>query len=163
MKYFFDTEFSERGPEHPIQLISIGIVAEDGREFFAHADWYDADACNDWVKANVLPKVEGRPRWSREEIGKAIVDFVGDQPEFWAYFGAYDWVVLCQVFGDMMGLPTGWPMWCRDLKQAIEDFDPKMTIPEQKMPEHDALNDARWTKEIFEWLEWERRAENDGE
>jgi len=30
MKYFIDTEFSEMGSNHPITLISIAIVAEDG-------------------------------------------------------------------------------------------------------------------------------------
>lgn len=33
MKYFFDTEFHEDG--RTIDLISIGIVAEDGREYYA--------------------------------------------------------------------------------------------------------------------------------
>lgn len=33
MRYFFDTEFHEDG--QTIDLISIGIVAEDGREFYA--------------------------------------------------------------------------------------------------------------------------------
>ena len=47
MKYFLDTEFSERGPMWPIQLISIGIVAEDGREFYAHSEDYDPKLCND--------------------------------------------------------------------------------------------------------------------
>ena len=36
MKYFIDTEFIESGPLNPIQLISIGVVAEDGREFYWH-------------------------------------------------------------------------------------------------------------------------------
>src|SRR4051812_11038169 len=33
MKYFYDTEFLEDG--QTIELISIGIVAEDGREYYA--------------------------------------------------------------------------------------------------------------------------------
>lgn len=31
MRYFYDTEFIEDG--HTIELISIGVVAEDGREY----------------------------------------------------------------------------------------------------------------------------------
>lgn len=33
MRYFFDTEFYEDGKT--IDLVSIGIVAEDGRELYA--------------------------------------------------------------------------------------------------------------------------------
>ena len=33
MKYFYDTEFIEDGST--IELISIGVVAEDGREYYA--------------------------------------------------------------------------------------------------------------------------------
>lgn len=35
MRVFYDTEFLERGPNEPIVLVSIGMVAEDGREFYA--------------------------------------------------------------------------------------------------------------------------------
>ena len=34
MKYFYDTEFIDDG--HTINLISIGIVAEDGHEYYAN-------------------------------------------------------------------------------------------------------------------------------
>jgi len=33
MKYFYDTEFIDNG--HTIELISIGVAAEDGREYYA--------------------------------------------------------------------------------------------------------------------------------
>ena len=47
MRYWFDTEFDERGPD--IQLISIGIVAEDGRHYHvANAD-YDKSGANEWL------------------------------------------------------------------------------------------------------------------
>ena len=36
MKYFYDTEFLEDG--HTFDLISIGIVAEDGREYYARSE-----------------------------------------------------------------------------------------------------------------------------
>lgn len=32
----------------------------------------------------------------------------------------YDWVVLCQLYGTMMDLPKGWPMYCRDVKQLCD-------------------------------------------
>jgi hypothetical protein len=55
MKHFFDCEFNEDG--HTIDLISIGIVAEDGREYYACNQEAQLHRVNDWVRANVLPKL----------------------------------------------------------------------------------------------------------
>lgn len=41
-------------------------------------------------------------------------------PEFYAYYADYDWVVFCQLFGTMMQLPKGLPMYCIDLKQELD-------------------------------------------
>lgn len=152
MKYFLDTEFSERGPLHPIQLISIGIVAEDGRELYLISGDYDDEECNDWVKSNVLPHVAGRPRLPIGALATEIRKFVGDdKPEFWGYYADYDWVVFCQLFGAMIDLPKGWPMFCRDLKQlACDKGNP--TLPAQSSTEHDALNDARWNAQAYRFL-----------
>lgn len=52
--YCYDTEFLEDG--HTIDLISIGIVAEDGREYYAvnsEADW-DRIRKDDWLMDNVV-------------------------------------------------------------------------------------------------------------
>lgn len=35
MKVFYDWEFLERGPDHPIVPVSIGMVREDGAEYYA--------------------------------------------------------------------------------------------------------------------------------
>ena len=40
---------------------------------------------------------------------------------FYAYYADYDWVVFCWVFGKMIDLPEGFPMYCRDLKQMIDE------------------------------------------
>lgn len=57
MRYFYDTEFVESGPEHPIELISIGIAAEDGREYYAQSMEFDASKANEWVAEHVLEKL----------------------------------------------------------------------------------------------------------
>ncbi|TWH05595.1 uncharacterized protein DUF5051, partial [Rhodococcus rhodochrous J45] len=55
MKYFYDTEFLENGST--IDLISIGIVAEDGREYYAVNSDMDHDriAHDEWLCKNVVP------------------------------------------------------------------------------------------------------------
>lgn len=63
-----------------------------------------------------------------------------------------DGVAFCQLFGTMVQLPRGFPMYCRDVKQLCDDRgNPK--LPEQvKSPEHNSMNDAIWTKEAYEFL-----------
>ncbi len=55
MRFFYDTEFIEDGTT--IDLVSIGIVGEDGREFYAVSTEFDPDRAGKWVRANVLPKL----------------------------------------------------------------------------------------------------------
>lgn len=122
MKYWFDTEFIESGPREPVYLLSIGIVAEDGREFYAVVADAPHEKANDWVKQNVLPHlipVGGQPHFyaPHGKIGALVREFISsaEKPEFWGYYADYDWVVFCQCFGAMIDLPKGWPMYCRDI------------------------------------------------
>lgn len=150
MRYFVDTEFIEDG--HTIDLISVGVVAEDGREFYIESSETDWSKANQWVLDNVSPwLLDPDHRFERAIIAKELVEFVGDEPEFWGYYADYDWVVLCQLYGTMMDLPEGWPMFCMDLKQlCVSKGDPR--LPEQSSTEHHALADARWNREIYDWL-----------
>lgn len=149
MKYFFDTEFDEDGKT--IELISIGMVDENGREFYAVSNEFNPDKCNDWVKANVLPLLPPQETWiSREQIAEGLLRFVSKEPVFWAYYADYDWVTLCQLFGRMLDLPEGWPMYCKDLKQ-LKDHYGVQTAPEQSQ-EHNALADAQWNKELYDHI-----------
>lgn len=181
MRYWFDTEFIESGRSKPIQLISIGIVAEDGREFYgqcADVVWSDA---GDFVARNVYPYLEKFDMGARQPVvtswqnGKALhnspwfywydlrdavrcfISASDEKPEFWAYYADYDWVAFCQLFGTMSDLPKGWPMYCRDLKQWCDDLgNPK--LPEQGKGEHHALADARWNKQAWEFLRMHKPA-----
>lgn len=105
-------------------------------------------------------------------------------PEFYGYYSAYDHVALCWLFGKMMDLPKGFPMYTRDLKQVMDDkqryrsellqrtleykgdmFDSKAESERYKPEiikdhplypkqtnEHNALADAKWNKELYEFL-----------
>lgn len=159
MKYWFDTEFIERGGGEPLRFLSIGIVAEDGREFYYENPLARRLVCEDyvrfadpWLICNVLPHLKGQQRDERSRPDFEIQHFCDSAkfgtPEFWAYYADYDWVVLCQLFGRMIHLPKGWPMYCRDLKQLLDERDIRVT-PQDPSGEHDALNDARWTKKAW--------------
>ncbi len=149
MRFWFDTEFYEDG--RTIDLISIGVVAEDGREYYAETGDSPFLARKSlWLTENVLPHLTGQ-RKSLYEIKRDLIEFMGEKPEIWAYFADYDWVVLCQLFGRMIDLPKGWPMYCRDVKQLADDRG-VADLPIQTGQEHNALEDAIWTAEAWRYL-----------
>ena len=163
MKYFFDTEFIEDGKT--IDLISIGIVCEDGREFYALNFDCDWNRAGDWVKQNVLPLLPKKPEnmadastdlWLKHnQIGYAIKHFCSKYKnvEFWAYYADYDWVALCQTFGTMMDLPEGFPMYCRDLIQLADSMGQNEYLAYNNPDnEHNALSDARWNRDMYSYL-----------
>ena len=102
---------------------------------------------NGWIYRDANPNSIS-PRLREESTAK---------PEFWGFYADYDWVVFCQIFGTMMDLPKGWPMYCRDLKQVLDENPEFLTahITKQGSGEHNALADARWNKQVWEFLESE--------
>lgn len=150
MKYFIDTEFIEY--PNTIELISIGIKCEDGRKFYAESWAIDWSKANGWVIENVKPHLTGENVLDRNEMKKAILEFIGnDKPEFWGYYADYDWVVFCWIFGAMIDLPKNFPKYCKDIKQLADEKDnPKIEEPEK---EHNALADAEWNEKYYNYLE----------
>ena len=129
---------------------------------------------------------------SNKQIALEIIEFVYNErakdlngllsyipehkPEFIAYFADYDWCLFCSLFGTMMQFPNGFPRYCRDLKQTLDEKKafymndtPSMTGISQhikvsrgieKLPdypkqinEHNALADARWNFELHKFLQ----------
>ncbi len=156
MKFFFDTEFIELGSSEPIQLVSIAVVSEYGAEYYAVSNQFEAGRASDWVKENVFPFLGDQPRLVNKEIAESVLKFIKHNctlpPEFWGYYADYDWVVFCQLFGSMIDLPKGWPMYCRDLKQWCDQLG-NPQLAKQESAEHNALNDARWNRKIHGFLE----------
>lgn len=146
MKFFYDTEFIEDGST--IELVSIGIVAHDGREYYAVSREFDAASANEWVRTNVLSKLPepDNAAWkSLTTIRDEVLEFLtvgGGKPELWAWVGAYDHVVLAQLWGDMQQLPPQVPRFTRELKQYWE-MAGKPRLPQIPAGNHDALVDAR--------------------
>ncbi len=154
-RWFYDTEFHEDGKT--IDLISIALVSDDGREYYAVSSEFDEARCNDWVKANVLPHLPPRDTWKpRHQIAaeiRVLLTHNGDRPELWAYFGDYDHVALCQLYGRMIDLPNGFPFYTLDLKQMMRAHGvTKEQLPAQTGNEHDAMADARWNLAAYRWM-----------
>lgn len=200
-RVYYDTEFLEDGAT--IELISIGLVADDGREYYAvnrdfrwqriasrrwYAPWH-WDVHQQWLLDNVvpsLPKIHGDRRnhvgngplalldlqhpdvKPKAQIAREVRDFLLGDPasdqlphlELWADYGAYDHVALCQLWGRMIDLPEGVPMWTHDLQQVIEaasraaylDELGQSPMPEQPDGLHNALADARHARDLGRWV-----------
>ncbi|APT92213.1 hypothetical protein CPHO_04150 [Corynebacterium phocae] len=146
MRYFYDTEFIEDG--QTIELVSIGIVAEDGREYYAVSTDFDAAKANAWVRENVLnqlPSPSSKAWKPLDTIRAEVLEFLcrpTSQVQLWAWVGAYDHVVLAQLWGDMTGLPRTLPRYTRELRQYWE-FAGRPALPPVPDGNHDALVDAR--------------------
>ena len=191
MRYFFDTEFIEDGKT--IELVSIGIVAADGREFYRQIVGVDYSRADEWFHRNVLPELthysikersrscntsynselslssaqfESRcaeytacPWTNTARLCNDIINFVSpiihghstNPPEFWAYYADYDWVALRQLYGRMRNLPKGWPMYCRDLRQLLDEHGLDVSKAVPQTDEHNALADAKWVWTAYEY------------
>lgn len=183
--FCYDTEFLEDG--RTIELISIGIVCDDGSEYYAVNSDMPVERIkrNDWLMKNVWPQLPLRgyetrlaslgggeigqemkasgiidmtssvvkPAWViANEVREFITDCIqfGDQPALWADYGAYDHVVLAQLYGSMINLPLGIPMFTHELQQLYEQIpSQRWERPDQTDGEHNALQDARYNLAMY--------------
>lgn len=142
MRVWFDTEFEE-APDGRIALISIGMVREDGKTFYADAAEYNGALAPDWLKKNVIPCRFG-PSLLKCDMRLGILEFLSDViPEFWAEWGGYDWVLLCQIFGGLFSFPDHWPVYFNEVRQATRDTNIHVPFVGTK---HNALADAQHSK-----------------
>jgi hypothetical protein len=152
VRIWFDTEFIEDGKT--IDLLSIGLVREDDKRLYMENGEADFRKASPWVRQNVFPYLMGgSSAYTRPEIAKEIREFAGNSPEFWADFCAYDWVAICQLYGTMMQLPEGWPMFCLDVRQLIHAAGgDRVKLPLFAGQAHYAMADALYCKRIWEYV-----------
>lgn len=150
MRYFYDLEFGDTATV--VSLVSVGVVAEDGREYYAVSSEFDPLAVHPWVAENVLPLLPPASTWKpRSVIAAELEDFFGHDPVWWAWYGAYDHVALCQLWGAMPDLPRAFPRLTLDVRQLWEHLG-RPPLPVQEAGLHDALLDARHVAVKYEAL-----------
>jgi len=184
----YDLEFLDDG--RTIELISIGMVSDDGREYYAvnsEAPW-ERIRESDWLVRNVLPSlpITGRtsldsylkvpqnsypkptlnlvradtsntlvkPHWVIANEVRDFIQAAGPGIELWANYGAYDHVALAQLWGPMVKLPEGVPMFTHDIQQEASRLGLSWDdLPKQAgIGEHNALADARHNQTVRRWL-----------
>ncbi|MBP9793297.1 MAG: 3'-5' exoribonuclease [Flavobacterium sp.] len=149
-----------------------------GMEIFNKAI-YESGEMDDFFTFSNLKKLINKKGKTNEHISEDVKRFVFptaqlsvedwhkkyDNPLFYAYYADYDWVAFCWLFGKMMDLPKGFPMYCKDLKQEVDyhlykdvsgTYDGNSLKNHPNYPrqenEHLAIEDARWNKRFHEYL-----------
>jgi hypothetical protein len=169
MRVTYDWEFLEDGER--IYPISIGMVAEDGREYYAICQEMPLGPISQspWLMKNVIPSLPVRTGHSdpwdrehpdfihvkpREQIRQEVLRFIMEtpSPSLWAWFSAYDHVALAQLFGRMVDMPIGVPQRTNDIAQEWERLGYPV-LPEQTIGNHNALQDARFNIVRILWLD----------
>ena len=133
MKIFFDTEFT--GLHKNTTLISIGLISEDGRQFYAELTDYNLEQCDNWIEKNVLEHLITY-RCDNFEKSNYIPNLhVGDKQnismalknwfkqfssiELVSDVSHYDFVLFIDLFGTAFDLPKNICAVCYDINQDI--------------------------------------------
>ena len=185
MDFYYDCEFREDG--RVIDPISIGIVAADGRALYREiADTFhdqvklDAIRQHPWLMEHVVPNLSLAAQTCVAGRGLAVDPGAGDLRYAWrvahdvatficgygvqrsmhrlyAWYGAYDHVMLAQLFGPMIQLPACIPMFTYDLKAMVDQFEDetgrRLDMPPEPTDAHNAVADATWNWQVREALE----------
>lgn len=142
LNVFIDTEFTDFLDP---QLISIGLVAQTGEEFYAELP-YDVRACSAFVKEAVLPLLGYAPHaeMSKDVLYGELTNWLRlVRPTGKEIFICYDYQTDWDLFYEVLDGRV--PSWCRRRMVAdrINELLRYEFHQQNKLPEHHALNDAR--------------------
>ena len=118
-KVFFDTEFT--GLHQNTTIISIGLVSECGKTFYAEFNDYDFEQVDDWLKENVINNLQYNGIFQKLDETKNSISYKSTtenikeklttwleqfgEVEIWSDCLSYDWVLFNQIFGHAFNIP----------------------------------------------------------
>lgn len=171
-KIFFDTEFT--GLHQNTTLISIGLVSECGKTFYAELTDYDKSQVDGWIQENVIDKLLGNEMfkdnyWDHNlrmggnspAVKGALEVWLNqfEQVEMWSDCLSYDWVLFCQLFGHAFNIPKNVYYIPFDICTlfSVKGIDPDISREEFaevkiKDKKHNALFDAQVIKKCYDKL-----------
>lgn len=136
MLIYFDTEFN--GLYKDTDLISIGLVSEDGKEFYGEIADNKLNWTDDWIAENVLANTiyyggkevysivdeENYYVGSKDEIQGALQHWLSqfDSVQLVSDVCHYDMVLFIDLFGTAFDLPKNVNASCHDINQDIADY-----------------------------------------
>jgi hypothetical protein len=173
-KLFFDTEFT--GLHQKTTLISIGIISECGKTFYAEFTDYDVTQIDDWLQTNVIKNLKfhnktgtdlfwnngdytemyGSTELIKYTLEKWLKQF--NEVEMWSDCLAYDWVLFNEMFGHAFNIPKNVYYIPFDLCTLlkIKGIDPDISREKlaragtkEELQKHNALWDAIIIKECY--------------
>lgn len=161
-KIFLDTEFTSL--EKDSSLISLALVADDKKRFYAIFNDFKESDLNDFIKSNVLPYLnfsgsdknlqDYRIKGNVQEIQLALTEWLSQFKaiQIWADVSHYDWVLFCDLFGGALQIPENIHYICMDLATLLfsKEIDVNTSrielLTEAEKPKdymiHNALSDA---------------------
>lgn len=176
MKVFFDTEFT--GLHKGTSLISIGLISEDGKTFYAENVEYDKTQADDWIKENVIANTSYlKDSGNLEQASTSLSAYYHvaalntiradlkdwleqfDSVEMWSDCLAYDWVLFNDIFGHAFNIPSNVYYIPFDICTLfkIKGIDPDISREEfaevkGTANKHNALWDAEVIKKCYDKL-----------
>lgn len=175
---FFDTEFT--GLHKDTTLISIGIVDEDNNTFYAEFTDYNKSQVNDWIKTNVISKLQYGGKYTygkcdrnismsgnKTDVNIALFDWLSkyDEIQFVSDVCHYDFVLLIDLIsngGTAFDIPNTISPACHDINQDIANYynikeweafninRERIASIYDENAKHNALWDAKIIKAIYE-------------
>jgi hypothetical protein len=153
---FFDCEFTDLS--NSASLISAGFITQSGDQFYAELSDYEKDACNDFVKAMVLPLLS-LPPISTADFFSSLTDWLSTLGVDFLFIADSDWdrKMLTKTFASVgRNIPEGWHFqktpdnFTNGTQRTL--FNDEMAAfflrhPDQKP--HHALSDARAIRNAY--------------
>jgi hypothetical protein len=171
-------EFYENG--RTIDLISLAIVAPDGEFFYAiNQNMPFGPICNHpYLMEHVMPSLPVRlgyaNPWDADHpdfqflmpcsfIAEGVRRFITryEDPCLWADYGAYNHVVMAQLWGRMQDYPAGLPMWTANTQQEIRRLG-SPAVPALVGEAPTALRKARHNQSVRSFLRDYEKEIHDG-
>jgi hypothetical protein len=170
-KVFFDTEFT--GLHQKTTLISIGLISDCGKTFYAELKDYDKSQVDEWINNNVISNLtmteddnvaflgSWRLVGDSETVKEALIIWFSqfEQVEIWSDCLSYDWVLFNQIFGHAFNIPKNIYYIPFDICTLFKakGIDPDISREEfsnmkEGSQKHNALWDAKVIKRCFELL-----------
>ncbi len=167
MIIFFDTEFT--GLHKNTTLISIGLVSDNGEEFYAEFTDYNKHQVDEWLQTNVIDNLVIPDELTKQKINnfKGDMNYIQqklriwlsqfEHVEIWSDCLAYDWVLFNHIFGHAFNIPKNVYYIPFDICTLfkIKGIDPDINREEFAGIEgnkHNALHDAKVIKACYERL-----------
>lgn len=172
---YFDTEFT--GLHKNTTLISIGIISDNNKTFYAELTDYDKSQVDDWIKTNVISnllfedekknivisddekkyQIKGDSKFLKTHLTEWLSKF--SEVEIWSDCLSYDWVLFCDIFGTVFDIPKNVYYIPFDISTLfkLKRIDPDISREEftgtnDNKNKHNALFDAKVIKKCYEKL-----------